>query len=601
MPVGFQSLVSGTSIVQIDADGPPVLQLLTYGTIPTVTSGGYRTAYVGLPTNLNPSNTLVFIKPGVGGQAKITNFFIGSTGIFFESDTSQTTLDYYIFGPPISSNSGLELRNVNGTLVFTSNNKPCILENLWTNVSYSSPPTMVIDSNTAICSKNDVSYCYASGPGPPGPGGGSIGFTNYYRRKLPYYSGSNVLWNIITAMDTFADSFTAASIGDVSKSTVISTKVGDINISNTDYIVDSVNWPDLSGSAGTTFNTSTQVISGMEVPVILGVSSTSDGFPVIQFNVNSVTIAGSNVLVFPGQSVGFSAFRGTSGSNTVTVTNVNTGATIDTFVITFTGAGSITGSLSSTLENITVSGTGSVPFIGSLSSTLGSITLDGVGSISGAITGSLSSTLGDVTVAGTGSVPFIGSLSSTLGNVTVAGTGSTFTPVTVTRTSGTGATETVPTGATSVRIRVGGGGGGGGRRGSTTPGGGGGEGGFCERTVTGIVGGNTFTYTVGAGGAGRANNGAGTAGGTSTVSGTGLSATMTANGGAGGLQNGTGGAGGTATNGTTNITGNAGNSGATGGAGGTGASTQSGEGGLGAQSPEPSEPGFRGEIEFYYT
>lgn len=337
MPVGFQSLVAGTSIVQIDADGPPVLQLVAYGVIPTTSTGtGYRTAYVGLPPNLNPSNTLVFIKPGVGGQAKLSNIFIGSTGIFFESDISQTSLEYFIFGPPVSSGFGLELRNSNNTLVFSSNNKPCILENLWTNVSYSSPPTMLINSSTAICTKNDVSYCYATGPGPPGPGGGNIGFTNYYRRKIPYYSGSNVLWKIIAAMDTFADSFIQASIGDVSTSTVISTKVGDVNIGATNYTIDSVNWPDISGASGTPFTTSIQVISGVEVPVILGVSSTSDGFPVILFTINGTPILGSNVLVFPGQNVGFQASRGTAGSNTVTVTNVNTGATIDTFVITFT-------------------------------------------------------------------------------------------------------------------------------------------------------------------------------------------------------------------------------------------------------------------------
>ena len=565
MPVGFQSLVSGTSIVQIDANGPPVLQLLAYGTIPMIDSVGYRTAYLGVPPNLNPSNTLVFIKPGVGGQAKLANFF-ATPGISFESDINQTTLEYYIFGPPVSSGLGLEFRNSNNTLVFSSNNKPCVLENLWTNVSYSSPPTMLVDSNIAICLKNDVSYCYASGLGPPGPGGfGNIGFTNYYRRKLPYYSGNNVLWKIITAMDTFADSFIQASVGDVSKSTVISTKVGDVNIGATDYTIDSVNWPDTSGASGTPFTTPTQVISGTEVPVILGVSSTSEGFPFIQFNINGTNIFGSNVLVYPGTNVGFQAIRGTVGSNTVTVTNVNTGATIDTFVITFTAAGSITGSLSSTLGNVTVSGDGS---------------------INGAITGTLSSTLGNVTVSGTG-------------------TGG-FTPLTVTRTSGTNATETVPTGATSVRIRVGGGGGGGGRRGSLGLGGGGGEGGFCERTIA-VIGGNTLTYTVGTGGAGRATNTSGGAGSASTVSGSllgpsaDISVSMTANGGGGGFAGGAGGIGGTATGGSTDIPGNDGTAGADGGMGGTGASTQSGEGGYGEISPEPSGPGFRGEIEFYYT
>jgi hypothetical protein len=180
---------------------------------------------------------------------------------------------------------------------------------------------------------------------------------------------------------------------------------------------------------------------------------------------------------------------------------------------------------------------------------------------------------------------------------------SNFSPTTVTRTFGISATETVPAGATSVRIRVGGGGGAGG---CTTAlaenhGGGGGEGGFAERTIA-VVGGNTLTYTVGAPTAGRTTAGSGANGDASSVTGTvsGGSVSMTANGGSGGGIS-IGGAGGTASGGTTNITGNAGTDGDQGGAGGSGASTQSGDGGTGGQAGFGSTGGFSGEIEFYYT
>jgi hypothetical protein len=139
-----------------------------------------------------------------------------------------------------------------------------------------------------------------------------------------------------------------------------------------------------------------------------------------------------------------------------------------------------------------------------------------------------------------------------------------FTPVTNTYTSGTGATETVPAGATSVSIVVNGGGGAGGYSGSTQ-GGGGGGGSQALRTIA-VTGGNTFTYTVAASVLGRITQGTGIAGQASTVSGTvsGGSVSMTAGGGGGGTFL-TGGLGGTATGGTTNTSGETGDDGSMGG------------------------------------
>ncbi len=62
------------------------------------------------------------------------------------------------------------------------------------------------------------------------------------------------------------------------------------------------------------------------------------------------------------------------------------------------------------------------------------------------------------------------------------GSGGGFVPVTNTYTTGTGATETVPTGATQVVITLDGGGGAGGFNG-TTLGGGGGGGGLARSTA----------------------------------------------------------------------------------------------------------------------
>ena len=99
---------------------------------------------------------------------------------------------------------------------------------------------------------------------------------------------------------------------------------------------------------------------------------------------------------------------------------------------------------------------------------------------------------------------------------------------------------------------------------------GGGAGGFCIKKTLDVTTSGSFTVTIGAGGAATyssTQNVTGVAGGNSTVAGTGLSATLTANGGAGGGFIGgennagvAGGAGGTASNGDYNRTGGRGGS-----------------------------------------
>ena len=82
-------------------------------------------------------------------------------------------------------------------------------------------------------------------------------------------------------------------------------------------------------------------------------------------------------------------------------------------------------------------------------------------------------------------------------------------------------------------------------------------GGYCKKNTLAVTTGGSFVVVVGAHGDGRAGN-SGTAGGNSTVAGTGLSATLTANGGAGGVYNSGAASGGTASNGDVNNTGGAG-------------------------------------------
>ena len=99
---------------------------------------------------------------------------------------------------------------------------------------------------------------------------------------------------------------------------------------------------------------------------------------------------------------------------------------------------------------------------------------------------------------------------------------------------------------------IGAGGAGAGGTGSTTGFKSGSAGGYCKKNSLAVTTGGSYTVVVGAGGIGGGNID-GTSGGNSTVAGTGLSATLTANGG----SNFSGG-GGTAANGDVNNTGGAG-------------------------------------------
>ena len=84
-------------------------------------------------------------------------------------------------------------------------------------------------------------------------------------------------------------------------------------------------------------------------------------------------------------------------------------------------------------------------------------------------------------------------------------------------------------------------------------------GGYSKKNTLAVTTSGSFTVVIGAHGNGAAGN-SGTAGGNSTVAGTGLSATLTANGGAGGIYDSGTAAGGTASGGDVNNTGGAGQS-----------------------------------------
>jgi hypothetical protein len=169
-----------------------------------------------------------------------------------------------------------------------------------------------------------------------------------------------------------------------------------------------------------------------------------------------------------------------------------------------------------------------------------------------------------------------------------------FTPVARTYTTGSSVTETVPTGATHVRIGLWISGDGG-SAGDGTFGGYGGDGGGYKESYYSCTGGQTLAYTVDAGGAGGSYPaGGGAQGAGSVISGT-LSITTMNNSGGGNVSNYNGSAG-SPNVGTTGGNGGAGVSATCG-----GVSYSSATGGRGGGRFISGVNGSRGQVVFYYT
>jgi hypothetical protein len=213
--------------------------------------------------------------------------------------------------------------------------------------------------------------------------------------------------------------------------------------------------------------------------------------------------------------------------------------------------------------------------------------------------------VGTVTSSGTYQISSSSSGTPVLGSGTISLSLSGLTVTRTYTTPVTGATETVPTGATLLTIKATGAGASGQVRNPGT-GQGGGGGGFVVSTSVAVTGGQTFTYSVGTAGAATTSVGLGTAGTSSTVSGTGVAITA----GGGQAASGAGGIGGTATGGNTtnsvgqtggtiltNFGGNNGN-GTGGGIPGGGAP---GGGSSGINFPNSTTAGGNGQVQFVYT
>ena len=169
-------------------------------------------------------------------------------------------------------------------------------------------------------------------------------------------------------------------------------------------------------------------------------------------------------------------------------------------------------------------------------------------------------------------------------------------------TTGTGATETVPAGASMVKMTVDAGGAAGAFDNISYEPGGGGGGSRAVKSIA-VIPGDTLTYTVGAIRAGRSSYGIGGNGNPSSVSGTvsGGTVAMTAGGGLGGRLAGLGGFGGTASGGDVNSIGSQGGA-PEGGASASGAAGGNPPGGGGAGVIVlTSGAGARGEIKFEYS
>ena len=125
----------------------------------------------------------------------------------------------------------------------------------------------------------------------------------------------------------------------------------------------------------------------------------------------------------------------------------------------------------------------------------------------------------------------------------------------------------------------------------------GGAGGYCKKNSLAVTTASSFTVVIGVGSSGQDGDSNSTAGGNSTVAGTGLSATLTANGG-GATSGNTGGGGGTASNGDVNNTGGAGGNGGSDGGGGAVGVYGTGESGAGNNPHEAGSSDAMGPSSF---
>jgi collagen type VII alpha len=371
-----------------------------------------------------------------------------------------------------------------------------------------------------------------------------------------------------------------------------------------------------SGVQENTYNGSANLVLNGNGSTTLGGVATSQWFAPItagegaNFWIQLIQTSGSAGTSFTGAGSGWTNISSggltiglTGGSGVTTATGTYTIATNSTGTLPV-GTGSITLTSGSAVQSNNYSGTTPLVLASTGAATLGgssaaswySPNVAGVGSsywiditrtggtagvnfnaaqgswtnIGNGLTIGMSGTTGDVgTVTVTGSYGISSSSSGTpvLGSGTISLSVSGLTVIHVYTTAVTSATETIPTGTTTVQCEIwGSGGGGSGGKGGSEPSFGkvGGAGGLAYSSYSASTlggSGKTFKYTVTVGGAGGAGNGgSGTSGTAGTiVAGTVTSfPTMTGNGGAGATF-GAAGSGGTATGGNvSNTTGGSG-------------------------------------------
>lgn len=317
------------------------------------------------------------------------------------------------------------------------------------------------------------------------------------------------------------------------------------------------------GTSGTTFTAATgaytQISGGLTIGITGGAGVTnasgtyiiaSDAGGVTQLGSGTITLTGGTLVQSPNwsgttplilASNGAATLNGVATSSWYSPNAANVGSG---YWIKITRTGGTSGvnftAAQGSWTNITNSG---------LTINISGYTGD-VGTATASGTWQISSSSGGTPVLGSGNI-----------SLSIAG----LTVIHVYTTAVTSATETIPTGTTSVKGEIwGSGGGGSGRFDSETAGSFGGCGGFSYSVYTaaalGGVG-KTFKYTIKNGGVGGGvglNGTAGTAGTIVAGTVTGFS-TMTGNGGGGGVSGGAGGSGGTASGGNnTNTTGTVG-------------------------------------------